>query len=49
MDEVEQILARTSNGGGGGGGGEIPLPADGQDMETFVFAMLYEDEPKSLF
>ena len=47
MDEVEQILARTSNGGGGGG--EIPLPADGQDMETFVFAMLYEDEPKSLF
>jgi hypothetical protein len=41
-EEAEQILARTKTASS-----SLPLPKDGQDLDTFVFAMLYEDEPKS--
>ena len=52
VSEVEEILSRSNGGGGTTTGIPLLLPgaANGQeDMETLVFAMLYEDEPKSLF
>ena len=44
-DEVEEILSRTKSGSPVN---SIPIPEKQEDMETFVFAMLYENEPKSM-
>ena len=43
--DVEEILSRTK---ATGPVNSIPVPQNGQDMETFIFAMLYESEPESL-
>lgn len=48
IQDTEDVLSR-SDPLAGIGQASIPLPQDEEDMDTFVFALLYEDEPKSIY
>ncbi|XP_059092413.1 uncharacterized protein LOC131887755 isoform X2 [Tigriopus californicus] len=48
VQDTEGVLSR-SDPLAGIGQAAIPLPQDQEEMDTFVFALLYEDEPKSIY
>ena len=45
MNKVEEILSRTDPLNQSG---RLPIPLEGEEIDEFVFAMLYESEPSSI-